>query len=951
MREELPTARLRLGQVLMIAGLASIAPACGDGPICASDISVFITTPDTGDTLPVEDGFGADVDVTVRTNLRPGELVELTVTNQFGQQFYFQTVPVDTDGTAVVPFVYLPGGRSTLQARGITEQCGTGEDFIDVEVVTGPGTDCFIEARQAPLPNPAYAPLRVYNSAIDTNQDVDGFQGTFDVYAPNGYQVDLVLTDLGTGFETQAGTRFSDFGVASYTMTVPEGPQSLVARCSSLDGAVSFTSAPFQVHVDTQPPDCRLDAPVAGEEITQDMDLDGDPSNGLQLELVGTARDTGADPITVEPPRFLVDDVRFDGSAVDDEGRSAVEVTLDDLGLYFLGIEAQDQAGNVCLEFADFFYVGGSVITVDAVTRSSVELSWTAPDPDGSGDPAVEYELRVALEPIDAFNFELVGERYEIPAPGAPGTRERVSVGGFRPGTAIYVGLAARGAFGSFLFLGEAGPIGLELDATPAITPVAPDEGENGLGYQMAAGDFNGDGFGDLAVAAPFKSVNGLGGAGAVYVYFGGPDGLETTPAVIIEGESAGAQAGNGLTTIRWDDDDIDDLAIGAPFAANGPGLVAVFLGGGAGWGGGTRALSEGEVLIFASNQPGNWFQPTVVDGIEYPSGLGFALTRAHFDSDDREDLVISTPGGGGGNGGVVVLYGGVSSGLILLDSLTVENEEVTAVVLQDPDPGSIFDTDPGAFFGHHVFPLGPTQGPADPDGDIGVAYTEKNAAVVFRGRPRPATPGVTLLELDPARDLELQRSSSDDRSSRYGTAMGSIDINGDGVRDIVVGMWRDLNNIGRIEIYRGNAVGVRDASSVRLRSITPGTSLCGGSGCGLGSAILNNAASPVFPDLNGDGVEDLVIVGGMDASGVQLMAWFGGSLPPEPDLTTDSAQYVRYAPSEFVAGARGDSDATPITAIWAGDVNDDALEDICWADWSAQGRDGAFQVLYDDGQ
>jgi hypothetical protein len=936
MREELPTARLRLGQVLMIAGLAGLAPACGDGPICASDISVFITNPDDGDAL-ISDGFGVATEVTVRTNLRATEQVELRVRDQFGNEFFFTTAVVDESGTARVPFVLLPPGRSRVEARGITEQCGTGEDVIEVEVGSA-STNCVLSALQQPDSNPAFD-LPVYNSWADWNEVVDGFQSSFDVYAPADFIVDLAIIDLDTGLETQAGTRFSDgFNPASYTLTVPEGPQSLVARCTSLDGLQSFTSVAFQVHVDTQAPFCALLAPVYGQELSPAMDLDGDPSNGTQIELVGTVN--GTEVFDLPAPRLIVDDVRFEGSEFDENGNSSVVVTLGERDFYYLGMETEDAAGNTCSEVLDFAFATGAELRVEAANRHSVELAWVAPGPDFFGGVATDYELRIAEEPIDQSNFDFTGEQYAIPAPAEQGTPERVLIEDLPPGTTFYAALVAYGD-SSYQFLGAVGPVAIGLDATPAIGPVAPDDGENGLGYQVAAGDFNGDGFGDVAVSAPFKSVGGLGGAGTVYVYFGDAGGLSATPGATIDGDIANGQLGNGLTAIRWNDDAVDDLAIGAPFADAGQGGVLVFLG--SDGLAGNRVPADADVVIRSSATAGNWFAA---------SGLGFALTRARFDDDARDDLIITAPGGGDGNGGVVVLHGGATATSVLLDSQSAAGSgDAVAVVLQDPDPGSIFGSDPGAFFGQYVFPLGRTQGAADVDDDIGVAYTEKNAAVVFRGRARPGSPGVTLATFDPARDLELQRTSSDDRSSRFGTSMGSIaDINNDGVREIVVGIWRDLANIGRVEIYRGNAVGVRNASTIRLRSITPSTELCSASGCGLGSAVVNNAAGLVDPDVNGDGVEDLIVVGGMDAGGVRLLVWFGGGLPAT-DFTSSTADYVVTAPVAFTAGARGDSDATPLTALWAGDVNGDGLEDICWADWSAQGRDGAFQLLYDDGQ
>jgi hypothetical protein len=77
---------------------------------------------------------------------------------------------------------------------------------------------------------------------------------------------------------------------------------------------------------------------------------------------------------------------------------------------------------------------------------------------------------------------------------------------------------------------------------------------------------------------------------------------------------------------------------------------------------------------------------------------------------------------------------------------------------------------------------------------------------------------------------------------------------------------------------------------------------------------------------------------------------WFGNQIPAIADIVVGSANHVVTAPDVFQAAAIGDSDGSPITATWVGDVNGDGLEDMCWADWSANGRDGAFVVLYDDG-
>lgn len=931
-----PGGRLRLGRVLMLAGLAALAPGCGDGPICASDIAVFITAPDDGSSFwDVDDGQpGTQSDVVVRTNLRQSEQVELRVTDQLGSQQVFVTA-ADESGTATFAFVTLPEGNVTLAATGITEQCGSGQDVIDIEV--GATIGCEMVLREPTIPSDFYAPLQVLNGSVDANPSIEGFQGTVDIFTQPGFLVDLRTINLENGGTISEGTLNADAtGWVSYDITLADGERGLQTMCATPDDAVETTTNIFSVYVDTKAPTCVLLSPAIGTQLTPADDSDGDPANGTQIELIGQVDDDdagGAEPLL---PLFVVNAVAFEGAPVDAEGKSSVTVTLEQEGSFLLGVEAQDRAGNLCFDLWDFEYSAAS-LQMQAASRQSARLSWVSPDITGFGTRATSYLLRIAQEPIDEFNFDDVGDVVDaVPAPAAPGTVESMLIEGLTPGVAYYAALMAESEFGR-KFIGAAGPVLPEFDVTGAIGPVAPDDGDNGLGYQVAAGDFNDDAFGDLAVSAPFKSVNGQAGAGAVYVYFGGPDGVGTTPDVTIEGSAAGDQLGNGLTSLDWNNDAIDDLAVGAPFAGGGNGRVRVFLGGFDFAAGGSP-----NVAIDSSSAAGNWLAF---------SGLGFALTRARFDGDGRDDLIMTAPGGGNGNGGVVVLYGGATAASIVLSSQSAAGSgDAVAVVLQDPDPDSISTMPPGPFFGHYVFPLGHTEGASDADDDIGVAYTEKNALVVFRGRAKPASPGVTLASFG-ARDLEIRRPSGDP-STRFGTAMGSIaDINGDGARDIVVGMWRDLANIGRIEIYDGDRVGVQnDVNLIRLRSITPAADLCGTGGCGLGSAIVNNAAGLIKPDVNGDGLEDLIVVGGMGSGRLRMLVWFGGSIPTARDISSDTAHYVIDAPA-FQAGALGDSDATPITALWAGDVNGDGLEDICWSDWSATDGDGAFVVLYDDGQ
>lgn len=179
--------------------------------------------------------------------------------------------------------------------------------------------------------------------------------------------------------------------------------------------------------------------------------------------------------------------------------------------------------------------------------------------------------------------------------------------------------------------------------------------------------DFNGDGYSDLAVGVPNKSINGHAGAGMVHIFYGSAAGLSATDQRLFQDSPGVADFsedddhfGEALAAADFNNDGYTDLAIGVPDEDVGvhvdAGAVNVIYG-----------SPSGLSSTFVTDQI--WHQDS--DSIEgFPDTsehFGSALAAGDFNNDGYADLAIGTPldyvNSVGGAGSVNILYGS-SSGL-----------------------------------------------------------------------------------------------------------------------------------------------------------------------------------------------------------------------------------------------------------------------------------------------
>ena len=105
------------------------------------------------------------------------------------------------------------------------------------------------------------------------------------------------------------------------------------------------------------------------------------------------------------------------------------------------------------------------------------------------------------------------------------------------------------------------------------------------FGYAVSTGDVNGDGYNDLVVGAYFSAERPGGqGMGRVYVFYGGPRGVDTIPDVILKGGHDGQYEGFGIGVAAegdFDHDGFHDIYVGAwQYGSDARGRMYVYYGG-----------------------------------------------------------------------------------------------------------------------------------------------------------------------------------------------------------------------------------------------------------------------------------------------------------------------------------------------------------------------------------
>ncbi|MFF5358290.1 FG-GAP and VCBS repeat-containing protein [Streptomyces scabiei] len=353
-------------------------------------------------------------------------------------------------------------------------------------------------------------------------------------------------------------------------------------------------------------------------------------------------------------------------------------------------------------------------------------------------------------------------------------------------------------------------------------TPGVPGDAETGdrFGGVSAYGDFDGDGFDDLAVSASLEDTGGVRDTGTVAIVWGSPHGLSGGTALADPAPSRHGGWGKSLAAGDFDGDGTEDLAVGTASST-----VHVF--------------GDG---IARSGRPGSYrtFEAPIRTE-EFTGALD--LTAGDVNGDRRTDLIVSgIEAGGAWRHNVNFYVPGTATGLSVAPARKLKPGLVSAI--GDINGDGFADI----VSGQHWDPIDDPDVLSAPDSVLGGKVN-----ITYGSATGPVTSASTSISQNTGRV-----PGTSEREDSFGFELSLGDINGDGFQDLVAGTSdEDLKGVvdaGAVTVLYGSAAGPDTDSGIQyLTQSTAGVP-------GTNERYDHFGSEVKLTDLTGDGRADLTV-------------------------------------------------------------------------------------------
>ncbi|MEU6198415.1 FG-GAP-like repeat-containing protein [Streptomyces sp. NPDC047061] len=432
------------------------------------------------------------------------------------------------------------------------------------------------------------------------------------------------------------------------------------------------------------------------------------------------------------------------------------------------------------------------------------------------------------------------------------------------------------------------------------------------------ADDFNGDGYRDLATAAPGATVGGRTDAGAVVVTYGSGSGVKASNRTVVTQNSAsvpgtaekGDEFGSALAFGDLNRDGYADLVVGSRGEDGGAGSVTIV------WGS-RKGLTGGRIIADPARSSHTRF--------------GRSLAIGDFTADGRADLAVGSTGADVQifRGGFTKTAGAASRTWVVPSFRTGESYGVRSLAAGDINgngvddlvvSGTIVGESDEPFDGQVVY-LGADSRPraqrtlatsgrrpvvaGDVNGDgyddvitatvlVYGSQVGPGEVIAYLGGPHgiSPTPQAAITQDSPG----VPGATRAQGTSSFGDSLAVGDADGDGYDDVAVGTPYETvttaPQTGTVTLLRGSAAGLTGQGATRWTQNTPGVPDLNEADDFWGSAVR-------LADLDGDGRADLA-VGARHENGGQGAVW---TLPGSAAGPTATGAVSFHAASLGVSG------------------------------------------------